>query len=63
MCQGLLQGNYEALTDLAVASAAEAKKVGVGAAQGLWMSTPDLNKVMEIDDPPHLKYALREASG
>ena len=61
--QGLLQGNYEALTDLAVANAAEAKQVGFGAAQELWMSQPDLNKVMDIDGPPHLKYALREASG
>ena len=56
--QGLLQGNYEALTDLAVANAAEAKQVGFGAAQELWMSKPDLNKVMEIDDPRHLKYAF-----
>ena len=56
--QGLLQGNYEALTDLAVANAAEAKQVGFGAAQERWMSKPDLNKVMEIDDPRHLKYAF-----
>ena len=61
--KGLMQGNPEALTWLAVAPTEEAKQVGVGAAQGLWMSKPDLNKVMEIDDPPHLKYALREASG
>ena len=32
LCQGLLQGTYEALTDLAVANAAEAKQVGFGAA-------------------------------
>ena len=46
------------MADLAVANAAEAKQVGFGAAQELWKSSPDLNKVMEIDAPHHLKYAI-----
>ena len=58
LAQGLLQGTYEALADLAVANAAEAKQVGFGAAQELWMSRPDLNKVVEIDDPPQYAFAF-----